>query len=158
MGQVTSYQQKLIASVTGQQQTTANSCPRRPHPHQPLHHQPGLSHSPPSPAEVKAVLAKLKNGKASDRCSFTAEMQKAEGENITLWLAQIGNRVWVSEALPDTWRWGIRLLFWKHKRYQLTCSNHRSISLLSTPRKLFPLHTAYCTIAATRVRSRQQRT
>lgn len=52
-------------------------------------------------------------------------------------LTHILNKVWVSMMLPDDWGWGIILPLWKHKGDQLTCSNHRGITLLSIPGKLF---------------------
>ena len=93
--------------------------------------------SPVSLAEVKAALKKLKNAKAPGICSITAEMLKAGGDNMSRWLTQIINFVWVHERLPDDWRRGIILPFWKRKGDQLVCSNHRGITLLSIPGKLF---------------------
>lgn len=54
--------------------------------------------TPMSPAEVKAAVAKLKNGNAADLCSITAETLKAGGDNIISPSVSY-NHVWVSEAL-----------------------------------------------------------
>lgn len=83
-------------------------------------------------------------------------MLKAGGDNIILWLTEIINHVWVSESLPDDWRRGIILPFWKRKGDQLTCSNHRGITLLSIPIKLFTRILLTRALPATRSRRRQQ--
>ena len=57
---------------------------------------PDCSITPVTTAEVKAALAKLKNGKAPGICTITAEMLRAGGDNILRWLTQIINFVWVS--------------------------------------------------------------
>ena len=88
-------------------------------------------------AEVRAALKKLKAYKAPGICSITAEMLKSGGDNIILWLTHIINHVWVQERLPDDWRRGIILPFWKRKGDRMICSNHRGITLLSIPGKIF---------------------
>ena len=98
---------------------------------------PDCDTTPVSLAEVKAALKKLKNSKAPGICTITAEMLKAGGDNMSLWLTEIINHVWIHERLPDDWRRGIILPFWKSKGDQLVCSNHRGITLLSIPGKLF---------------------
>jgi len=45
--------------------------------------------------------------------------------------------VWYSENLPDDWTRGIILPFWKRKGDKLVCSNHRGITLLFIPSKVF---------------------
>ena len=72
-----------------------------------------------SPEEVKAAFKKLKSNKAPGVYGTTAEMIKAGGQNIVLWLTQIINHVWVHEMLPSDWRQGIILPFWKRKGDQL---------------------------------------
>ena len=62
---------------------------------------PDCDLSPVTPAEVKFALQKIKNNKAPGICSITAEMLKAGGNNLILWLTQIINHVWVLETLPD---------------------------------------------------------
>ncbi|KAI8486243.1 hypothetical protein Bbelb_359590 [Branchiostoma belcheri] len=92
---------------------------------------------PVTPDEVRTALRKLKNGKAPGICKITAEMLKAGGDHIVKWLTEIINHVWIQERLPEDWRRGIILPFWKRKGDQLVCSNHRGITLLSIPGKLF---------------------
>ena len=55
------------------------------------------------------------------------------------WLAYIINIVWIKKTIPDDWRRGIILAFWKNKGNKEVCSNHRGITLLSIPGKLFPM-------------------
>ena len=53
------------------------------------------------------------------------------------WLTNIFNHVWLTEQIPEDWRKGIILPFWKGKGDALTCSNQRDITLLSIPGKTF---------------------
>ena len=55
------------------------------------------------------------------------------------WLAYIINIVWIKKTIPDDWRRGIILQSWKNKGNNEVCSNHRGISLLSIPGKLFAM-------------------
>ena len=43
------------------------------------------------------------------------------------WLAYIINIVWIKKTIPDDWRRGIILPFWKNKGNKEVCSNHRGI-------------------------------
>ncbi|KAI8510935.1 hypothetical protein Bbelb_118510 [Branchiostoma belcheri] len=80
---------------------------------------------PVTPDEVRTALRKLENGKAPGICKITAEMLKAGGDHIVKWLTQIINHVWIQERIPEDWRRGVILPFWKRKGDQLVCSNHR---------------------------------
>ncbi|CAH1233196.1 Hypp638 [Branchiostoma lanceolatum] len=117
---------------------------------------PDCPTTPVTPDEVKAALRKLKNGKAPGICNITAEMLKAGGDHMIQWLTQIVNHVWILEKLPDDWRRGIILPFWKRKGDQLVCSNHRGITLLSIPGKLFTRILLTRAIPAIRSRRRLQ--
>ena len=55
------------------------------------------------------------------------------------WLVYIINIVWIKKTIPDDWRRGIILPFWKNKGNKEVCSNHRGITLLSIPGKLFAM-------------------
>ncbi|KAI8518875.1 hypothetical protein Bbelb_021320 [Branchiostoma belcheri] len=83
-------------------------------------------------------------------------MLKAGGDHMIQWLTQIINHVWILEKLPDDWRRGIILPFWKRKGDQLVCSNHRGITLLSIPGKLFTRILLSRTLPAIRSRRRPQ--
>ena len=43
------------------------------------------------------------------------------------------------KTMPYDWRWGIIVPFWKNKGNEEVCSNHRGITLLSIPGKLFAM-------------------
>ena len=49
------------------------------------------------------------------------------------------NIVWIKKTIPDDWRRGIILPFWKNKGNKEVCSNHRGITLLSIPGKMFAM-------------------
>ena len=72
------------------------------------------------------------------------------------WLQLIINCVWISEKIPDDWRRGIILPFWKRKGDRLTCANHRGITLLSIPGKLLALILHRRSVSAIRSRRRIQ--
>ncbi|GAA6112101.1 uncharacterized protein LOC119132722 [Tachysurus ichikawai] len=101
------------------------------------------STSPVTPEEVRAALGKLNNRKASGICAITAEMLKSGGEIIVEWFTRIFNEVWETERLPSDWTRGVILPFWKRKGDRLICGNHRGITLLSIPGKLFIQDPAY---------------
>ena len=90
-----------------------------------------------TPEEVRKALGQLKNARASGICTITAELLKNGGEAVVTWLTKIFNHVWSTEQIPEDWRKGIILPFWKRKGDALTCSNHRGITLLSIPGKTF---------------------
>ena len=90
-----------------------------------------------TPEEVRKALGQLKNARASGICTITAELLKNGGEALVTWLTKIFNHVWSTEQIPEDWRKGIILPFWKRKGDALTCSNHRGITLLSIPGKTF---------------------
>ncbi|MCJ8749435.1 hypothetical protein PDJAM_G00176320 [Pangasius djambal] len=88
------------------------------------------STDPVTPVEVRAI-------KAPGICAITAEMLKSGGDSIVEWLTHIFNQVWETERLPSDWTRGVILPFWKCKGDRLVCGNHRGITLLSIPSKLF---------------------
>ena len=55
------------------------------------------------------------------------------------WLAYTINIVWIKKSIPDDWRRGIILPFWKNKGNKEVCSNHRGITLHSISGKLFAM-------------------
>jgi hypothetical protein len=81
---------------------------------------------PATIAEIRNAARKLKNGRAPGLCNTTAEFIKAGGDALMEWLTHIVNVVWVQEHLPDDWRRGIILPFWKGKGDPQVCSNHRA--------------------------------
>ena len=98
------------------------------------------SHTDPvTSLEVELRLKCLKNRRAPGICSITAELLKKGGDSMINWLVYIINSVWIKKTIPDDWQRGIILLFWKNKENKEVCSNHRGITLLSIPGKLFAM-------------------
>uniref|UniRef100_A0A3B3HVR8 ribonuclease H n=1 Tax=Oryzias latipes TaxID=8090 RepID=A0A3B3HVR8_ORYLA len=64
-------------------------------------------------------------------------MLKSGGDCMIEWLTNIFNEVWESGKIPRDWTRGVILPLWKGKGDKLTCNNHRGITLLSIPGKLF---------------------
>ena len=93
--------------------------------------------SPVTAAEVRTALRSLKIGHPLGVCSITTKLIKTDRESLIQWLVHIINQVWIHEELSDDWRWGVILPFWKCKGDKLICSNHRDITFLSMPEKLF---------------------
>ena len=88
--------------------------------------------------EVKKAVQLLKNNRAPGICKITSEMLKAGGDNVIRRLmTYIINEVWYSENLPEDWTRGIILPFLKRKGDKLVCSNHRGITVLFIPGKVF---------------------
>lgn len=79
----------------------------------------------------------MKNRRAPGICDITTEMLKAGGTTTAIWLTNVFNTVWSTEIIPDNWRKGLILPFWKRKGDLHDCSNYRGITLLSIPGKLF---------------------
>lgn len=109
-----------------------------------------------TPGEVRAALRKLNNRKAPGICSVTAEMLKSGGNDIIQWLTNIFNQAWETEKLPTDWTRGVILPFWKRKGDRLVCGNHRGITLLSIPGKLFTRILLTCSLPAIRSSHRPQ--
>ena len=73
------------------------------------------SHTDPvTSREVELCLKRLKNRRAPGICSITAELLKKGGDSMIKWL-------------------------WKNKGNKEVCSNHRGITILSIPGKLFAM-------------------
>ena len=98
----------------------------------------------------------LQNDRAAGICKITAELLKFGGEFILRWLQVIINCVWINEKIPDDWRRGIILQFWKRKGDRLTCANRRGITYLSIPGKLLALILLRRSVSEIRPRRRIQ--
>ena len=92
---------------------------------------------PPTEDEVQQAMRSLKNGKAPGVCNISAEMMKSSGPAGVAWLTSIFKAAWNTGQLPDDWRKGIILPFYKGKGSRQDCCNYRGITLLSVPGKLF---------------------
>ena len=86
--------------------------------------------------EVLEAVRRLKNGKASGPDNISCEMLKAH-KGIVEWLWDIIDKCWSTEVLPDDWKVAEIVPLYKSKGKRSECSNHRGISLLSVPGKVF---------------------
>ena len=86
--------------------------------------------------EVLEAVRRLKNGKASGPNNISCEMLKAH-KGIVEWLWDIIDKCWSTEVLPDDWKVAEIVPLYKSKGKRSECSNHRGISLLSVPGKVF---------------------
>jgi len=56
---------------------------------------------------------------------------------VVSWLTQVFKGIWKTGHVPDDWRKGIILPFYKGKGSRQDCKNYRGITLLSCPGKVF---------------------
>ena len=96
-----------------------------------------LSSDPPSRAEVRCAIGKLKNGRAAGADQVLPEFLKAAGEPVVSAIHCLFGRVWSSGHVPAEWRDGIIVSLHKGKGSRLACSSYRPITLLSVPGKVF---------------------
>ena len=97
---------------------------------------PPVDESPPSLAEVREAVNKLKSGKAAGVCNISAEMLKAGGEAMIQGLHAVLCAVWRSGTIPPDWKRGLVVPIWKGKGCRQDCNNYRGITLLSVPGKV----------------------
>ena len=92
--------------------------------------------APPTVAEVRDILRRLRNNKAPGEDGIPAEVYKAMPDVFALWVHRVFNAVWLSETYPADWSEAIQLLFFKNGNRKL-CSNYRGISLIVVVAKAF---------------------
>ena len=97
---------------------------------------PPVDETPPSLAEVREAVNKLKCGKAAGICNVSAEMLKAGGEAMIRGLHAVLSAVWQSGTIPPDWKRGLVVPIWKGKGDRQDCNNYRGITLLSVPGKV----------------------
>ena len=98
---------------------------------------PPIDENPPSFAEVKEAVGKLRGGKAAGACNISAEMLKAGNDPMIHGLHAVLSAVWRSGTIPPDWRRGLVVPIWKGKGDRQDCNNYRGITLLSVPGKVF---------------------
>ena len=97
---------------------------------------PPVDETPPSLAEVREAVNKLKGGKAAGVCNVSAEMLKGGGEAMIHGLHAVLSAVWQSGTIPPDWKRGLVVPIWKGKGCRQDCNNYRGITLLSVPGKV----------------------
>ena len=123
------FEQLYTASVPIGQLDPVNVQPSVP--------DPPISEDPPSLAEVREAVGKLKGGKAPGVCGIPGELLKAGGESVIHGLHAVLTAVWQSGTIPPDWKRGLVVPIWKGKGDRQDCNNYRGITLLSVPGKVF---------------------
>ena len=97
---------------------------------------PPVDETPPSLAEVRKAVSKLKCGKAAGICNISGELLKAGGETMIHGLHAVLSAIWQSGTIPSDWKKGLVVPIWKGKGDRQDCNNYRGITLLSVPGKV----------------------
>ena len=71
-------------------------------------------------------------GRAPGVCGIRAEMLKAGGFVVILWLRTLFCSIWSTGVIPTDWKRGLIVPIWKGKE----CNNYRGVTLLSVPGKV----------------------
>lgn len=98
---------------------------------------PSINIDPPTTEEIRKAVLKLKNGKAPGLDGIPPELLKQGGDCTACWLHKLFTAIWNQEKCPEDWKKGIILPFYKNKGSRCECKNHRGITLLSVPAKVF---------------------
>jgi len=92
----------------------------------------------PTLEEVQKAIRKLRNGRAAGPDEITPERLKTAEIPISIALQQLFLLIWKSGKVPADWKEAVIISLYKGKGSRTVCSNHRPISLLSVPGKVFP--------------------
>jgi hypothetical protein len=82
-------------------------------------------------------VSKLQNRKAAGEDGITNEMVTSGGLAFVEWLVSLFNVFMNMGEVPKDWRSAIVVPLFDGKGDKKECKNYRSISLLSTPGKLY---------------------
>ena len=85
--------------------------------------------------EVRNVIVTLKNGKSPGPDNIPSELLKYGGERIIKIFTTICQQIWKTKKWPDQWTKSLIIPIPK-KTDSRTCSNYRTLSLLSHSRKI----------------------
>jgi len=86
--------------------------------------------------EVRVALAGMKGGKAAGPSGLTADVMKAGGDAVVLWLLALFRAVWREGTVPDGWRESLLVPVYKGKGDPLSCGSYRAIKLLEHAMKV----------------------
>lgn len=92
---------------------------------------------PPSLVEVQKAITQMKNKKAPGNDGITADLLKAGGLPIAIWLHEIFVDIWSQEEMVEDWTSAILIRLYKNKGDKTVCDNYRGISLLVVTSKIF---------------------
>ena len=94
-----------------------------------------ISVDPPTTAEIKSAIRRLKNGKAAGDDLIVAELLKADVDFTTEKVKQLLDNIWQQEKIPDRWRKGLIVKFSKTGDLK-NCKNWRGVTLLPVVSKV----------------------
>ncbi|CAF2121924.1 unnamed protein product [Rotaria magnacalcarata] len=92
---------------------------------------------PPSLAEVQEAIRQMKSRKAPGNDGITADLLKAGGLPVAIWLHEIFVDIWKQEEIVEDWALAILIRLYKNKGDKKICDNYRGISLLVVASKIF---------------------
>ena len=87
--------------------------------------------------EVRAAMAKMKNGKAVGPSGVAAEMLKGAGEVGIKWMTELCNAVVREGRIPEDWKKSWMVSIYKGKGDALECGSYRGIKLMEHAMKVF---------------------
>ena len=88
-------------------------------------------------AEVDGAMKAIRERKAAGVCGIPPELLKHGGRAMKSELTKLFNVILEEQTIPADWRKAIIVPIFKNKGSKLDCENHRGISLISVPSKLF---------------------
>ena len=87
--------------------------------------------------EVREVMKRMKNNRASGVSKVSIDMVKAGGEECLTWMTELMKAVWEEENIPKDWSKSLVVPIFKKKGDVLEWGNYRGIKLLEHGIKLF---------------------
>jgi hypothetical protein len=87
-------------------------------------------------SEVKDALKRMKGGKAMGPDGIFIEVWRSLGDVAIVCLTKLFNLIFLSNKMPDEWRWSILVPIFKNKGNVQSCTNYQGIKLMSHTMKL----------------------
>ena len=87
--------------------------------------------------KVKTTLKKMKNGKSIGLNNIPIETWKCLGKEGVKWFTNLFNKILRTKRMPDEWKKNILVPIFKNKGEIQSCTNYRSIKLMSHTMKLW---------------------
>ena len=80
--------------------------------------------------EVEKAIKAMKMGKAAESSGITAEFWKNLGEEESLWMCKLLNRITMEGKIPEQWKDSKIVTIYKEKGDPMDCATYRDIKLL----------------------------
>ena len=87
--------------------------------------------------DVRKTVQMLKGGKSPGVDGITSEILKCDDECLLEWLRRVCNVCILEAKVPNDWMRAIIVPVYKGKGDRSECKNHRGISFLSIPGKVY---------------------